>query len=151
MLIIVKYPFAIGILLLVPACVYIGKYVDTAAHDVFVPSVFKYLPVFDVCDGAKALNAVLAVVCPVPPLPIPNVPAKVTTPVAAVEGVRPLNDVWNDVTPPVAVADNVPVLNDNPEPIVTLLKPPEPLPYKIDVPLVAGALPLNVFQSVDVK
>ena len=105
----------------------------------FVPSVFKNLPVFDVCVGAKALNAVLAVVCPVPPLPIPNVPAKVTTPVDAVEGVSPLNDVWNDVTPAPPLADNVPVLNDNPEPIVTLLKPPDPLPYNIDDPLVAGA------------
>ena len=105
----------------------------------FVPSVFKNLPVFDVCEGAKALNAAVAVACPVPPLEIPNVPAKVTTPVDAVEGVRPVNDVWNDVTPAPPLADNVPVENDNPDPIVTLLKPPDPLPYKIDDPLVAGA------------
>lgn len=94
---------------------------------------------FVACDGASALNAAFAVVCPVPPLPIPNVPAKVTTPVDAVEGVSPLSDVWNDVTPPELVADNVPAENDNPVPTVTLLKPPEPLPYKIDDPLVAGA------------
>ena len=36
-------------------------------------------------------------------------------------------------------ADNVPAEKDRPEPTVTLLKPPEPLPYRIDVPLVAGA------------
>ena len=35
--------------------------------------------------------------------------------------------------------DNVPVENDNPEPTVTLLNPPDPLPYNIDDPLVAGA------------
>ena len=83
--------------------------------------------------------------------PPDDVPAKVTTPVDAVEGVSPLNDVWNDVTPPELVADNVPAENDNPVPTVTLLKPPEPSPYKIDVPLVAGALLLNVVQSADVK
>jgi hypothetical protein len=37
------------------------------------------------------------------------------------------------------VAANVPAEKDRPEPTVTLLKPPEPLPYRIDVPLVAGA------------
>jgi hypothetical protein len=34
---------------------------------------------------------------------------------------------------------NVPVAKVNPAPTVTLLNPPAPLPYKIDVPLVAGA------------
>ena len=37
------------------------------------------------------------------------------------------------------VAASVPAEKDRPEPTVTLLKPPEPLPYRIDVPLVAGA------------
>lgn len=134
----------------VPLCNNTINLLGSADHDVFVPSVFKNLPVFVDCDGAKALNAALAVVCPVPPLLIPNVPAKVTTPVDAVEGVSPLNDVWNDVTPEL-VADNVPAENDNPVPTVTLLKPPEPLPYKIDVPLVAGALLLNVVQSVELN
>ena len=36
-------------------------------------------------------------------------------------------------------ADNVPAEKDNPVPTVALLNPPEPLPYRIDVPLVAGA------------
>ena len=40
------------------------------------------------------------VVAPVPPLATPRVPAKVTTPVVAMLGVKPLKDVWNDVTPP---------------------------------------------------
>ena len=34
---------------------------------------------------------------------------------------------------------NVPVLNNNPVLTVTLLNPPEPFPYKIEVPEVAGA------------
>ena len=37
------------------------------------------------------------------------------------------------------VDDNVPELKESPVPTVTLLNPPELLPYKIDVPLVAGA------------
>jgi hypothetical protein len=41
--------------------------------------------------------------------------------------------------PPPAVEDKVPPVNERPEPIVTLLNPPAPLPYKIDDPLVAGA------------
>lgn len=45
--------------------------------------------------------------------------------------------------------DNVPAENDNPVPTVTLLNPPEPLPKRIDDPEVAGALLLNVVQSVD--
>jgi hypothetical protein len=43
------------------------------------------------------------------------------------------------VTPEVTVDDNVPVAKDNPVPTVTLLNPPDPLPYNIDDPLVAGA------------
>ena len=43
------------------------------------------------------------------------------------------------VTVPVAVDDNVPVVKVMPDPMVTLLNPPAPLPYRIDVPLVAGA------------
>ena len=38
-----------------------------------------------------------------------------------------------------AVEANVPAVKDRPVPTVTLLNPPEPLPYRIDVPLVAGA------------
>jgi len=54
-------------------------------------------------------------------------------------------------TAAIPAEDNVPVENESPVPIVTLLNPPDPLPYKIEVPLVAGALLLNVVQSVDVK
>jgi hypothetical protein len=43
------------------------------------------------------------------------------------------------VTVPVAVDDSVPVVKVMPDPMVTLLNPPAPLPYRIDVPLVAGA------------
>jgi len=41
--------------------------------------------------------------------------------------------------PPEPVADRVPVAKDTPVPIVTLENPPAPLPYRIEVPLVAGA------------
>ena len=41
--------------------------------------------------------------------------------------------------PPEPVADSVPAVKATPVPIVTLEKPPEPLPYRIEVPLVAGA------------
>jgi hypothetical protein len=43
--------------------------------------------------GESALNAVEAVVWPVPPLDIPSVPASVIAPVVDVEGVNPFNDV----------------------------------------------------------
>jgi hypothetical protein len=39
------------------------------------------------------------VVVPVPPLATANVPAKVTTPVLAVEGVKPVEPALNEVTP----------------------------------------------------
>ena len=38
------------------------------------------------------------VVEPVPPLAAPSVPASVIAPVVAVDGVKPLSDVWNDNT-----------------------------------------------------
>ena len=41
--------------------------------------------------------------------------------------------------PPDPVADNVPAEKATPVPIVTLLNPPDPLPYRMLVPLVAGA------------
>ena len=41
--------------------------------------------------------------------------------------------------PPEPVADSVPAEKATPVPIVTLEKPPAPLPYRIEVPLVAGA------------
>lgn len=45
-----------------------------ASQLVFVPSDLRYLPLALVWLGAKALNAALAVTCPVPPLAIANVP-----------------------------------------------------------------------------
>ena len=63
-------------------------------------------------------------------------------------GAVPVTDV---TVPPEPVADSVPAAKLTPVPMVTLLKPPEPLPYRMDVPLVAGALLLNVFQSVEVR
>ena len=47
----------------------------TVPHEVFVPLVVRYLPELLVWLGAKALNAALAVVCPVPPAAIGRVPA----------------------------------------------------------------------------
>ena len=41
--------------------------------------------------------------------------------------------------PPDPVADSVPAEKATPVPMVTLEKPPAPLPYRIEVPLVAGA------------
>ena len=47
-----------------------------ASQLVFVPSDLRYLPLALVWLGAKALNAALAVVCPVPPLTIAKVPVR---------------------------------------------------------------------------
>ena len=57
-------------------------------QDVSVPSVVRYLPLFPVWLGAKALKAALAVVCPVPPLRIGNVPV---TPVVSGKPVALVN------------------------------------------------------------
>ena len=54
-----------------------------------VPEIVTFVP---------ATNA--GVVVPVPPLATANVPAKVTTPVLAVAGVKPVVPALNEVTPP---------------------------------------------------
>jgi len=77
------------------------KTVGKELQEVFVPSVFKYLLALLVCVGARALNADVAVVCPVPPLDIAKVPASVTAPVVVVFGVNPVVPAVNEVTPPV--------------------------------------------------
>ena len=43
-------------------------------QDVLVPSVVRYLPDCPDWLGAKALNAAVAVICPVPPPAMPKVP-----------------------------------------------------------------------------
>ena len=90
-----------------------------AAHEVFVPSVVRYLPDCEVWLGARALKAVLAVVCPVPPLAIAKVPASVTAPVVPVDGVSPVVPALNEVTP-------VLLMVSVPEPVVVLMPVPEP-------------------------
>lgn len=94
----------------------------------------------------RAVRAAEPVVAPVPPFAIASVPAKVIVPddvIGLPEVVRPVvpPESATDVTVPVpgAVADRVPAANVRFEPIVTLLNPPEPLPYRMDVPEVAGA------------
>ena len=79
------------------------------AQEVLVPSVVKNLPELLVCDGANALNAAFAVVWPVPPFAIANVPARVIAPVVPVDGVKPVVPALKDVTPPVD-ADHVAVV-----------------------------------------
>jgi hypothetical protein len=61
----------------------------------------------------------------------------VVVPVATDMGVVPVTLVTVPLPPPVAFS--VPPANVKFVPTVTLLKPPEPLPYSIDVPDVAGA------------
>ena len=68
------------------------------AQLVLVPSVVKNLELWLVCEGASALNAVLAVVCPVPPLVTASVPASVMAPEVAVLGVKPVVPALNVVT-----------------------------------------------------
>ena len=50
-----------------------AEYEDPVPHDnVPAPSVVRYLPELDVCEGSSAVAAVVAVVAPVPPCAILN-------------------------------------------------------------------------------
>lgn len=102
-------------------------------------------PVPSVFGTAKLVRASAAVVAPVPPFATTSVPPKVRVPAPVIGpplNVKPVVPpaASTEVTePPPAVELRVPELNDKPDPTVTLLKPPALLPYKIDVPEVAGA------------
>lgn len=91
------------------------------------------------------LRTPVNVVAPVPPLATARVPARVMVPdvviglPVTVRPVVPPEKATEVTVPPVPVADSVPPAKLTPEPIVTLLKPPAPLPYKMLDPLVAGA------------
>ena len=86
-----------------------------------------------------------------PVILVDNVSAGVAPPLEV--PAKPLDDTTETAVtvPPDPVADSVPATKLTPDPMVTLLNPPLPLPYRMDVPLVAGALLLKVFQSVLVK
>jgi len=75
-----------------------------------------------------------------PVMLVDKVIAGVVVAVATVPA-RPLADTTDTLVtvPPEPVADNVPPEKATPVPMVTLENPPAPSPYKIEVPLVAGA------------
>jgi hypothetical protein len=86
----------------------------TVPHEVFDPSVVRYLPELLVWLGAKALKAVLAVVCPVPPATIGRVPAvkaeelvEYRALLAPVKVVRPVPPAAEGRVPAVSVVDPV--------------------------------------------
>ena len=70
------------------------------------------VPNIGVTNVGEVLNTTLPVpvevVTPVPPLATANVPAKVTAPVVAVLGVKPVVPALNEDTPLAATADQVP-------------------------------------------
>lgn len=90
---------------------------------------------------AKAFRALCCVVAPVPPLATANVPASVTAPVVAVEGVRPVVPPLMLVTPaePTDVNDQAAYV---PEPPTTSTS------TVMDVPLNAVIVPSMKFDGV---
>lgn len=66
------------------------------------------------------------VVTPVPPFATASVPARVTSPVVAVFGVKPVVPALNDETPVVPEADSVPPDSERPDPTVISSAGPAP-------------------------
>ena len=81
-----------------------------------------------VADAVGTFNVMTGVVVPLATVELKSVPDVPSVKAATLVTV-----------PPEPVADNVPAAKDTPVPMVTLLNPPAPLPYRMDVPDVAGA------------
>ncbi len=118
---------------------------ETVAQDVLVPSVVRYLPELLVWLGANALNAVLAVVCPVPPLAIARVP------VTPVDKGKPVKLV---AVPPDGVPKAPPLTTTAPdEPVLTARAVATPVP-RPDTPVeivwnpqsLLVCLPLSIYK-----
>jgi len=117
---------------------------EIVPQDVFVPSVVKYLPLFPDCDGAKALNAEIADVWPVPPFVSASVPAKVIVPELVIG--PPL--VVRPVVPPATLTEvTVPALAAG---VAHVPSPRQNVVAEAEVPefrLVTGKLPVMPVES----
>ena len=126
-----------------------------AAHDAVVPlevSTYPFVPIANLepvltpvpmiksptdVIGLSALNAADAVVAPVPPFAIANVPPSTIAPVVAEFGVRPVVPALNDDTP-LAVA----ACHDAVVPLEVSTYPFNPIPNRV-----AELLPLPIIKS----
>ena len=104
----------------------------------FVPLPMIKSPV--VVIGERALNAAAAVVCPVPPLAMASVPASVTAPVVAVEGVKPVLPPLNEATVLEVVA-NVPLVGKVTDVVPVTVNVVLNAPENVRAPPNATALP----------